>query len=97
MAWFESEHAYPNLGAIFGSGVKVVVDEELGTNVLGESIAELQRSKMTSATRKHTKSRAREAFRKKMEVQMSAETCDNPPRKVCLLSSASLPPSSSSC
>ena len=39
------------------SGVKVVVDEELGTNVLGESIAELQRSKMTSATRKHTRSR----------------------------------------
>ncbi len=52
MAWFQSEHAYPNLGAIFGSAVKVVVDEELGTNVLGESIAELQRSKMTSATRK---------------------------------------------
>jgi len=57
ISWFQSEHAYPNLGAIFGSGVKVVVDEELGTNVLGESIAELQRSKMTSATRKHTKSR----------------------------------------
>ena len=52
ISWFQSEHAYPNLGAIFGSGVKVVVDEELGTNVLGESIAELQRSKMTSATRK---------------------------------------------
>ena len=45
MIRFQSWDAYPNLGAVFSGGVKVIVGEELGADVLGESIAELQGNK----------------------------------------------------